>query len=747
MPERERIGRYRVVRELGRGGMGVVYAAYDDQLDRPVAVKLLPPQPDDTARQRFWREARTAAGVSHPGICQVFEVGEAEGHAFIAMELLDGEGLDRRIGRGPLPVDEAVRIALGVLGALEALHARGIVHRDLKPSNIFLTPHGVKLLDFGLARAAAEPQPHAGATVSALTRAGLIVGTPHYMAPEQIGGGAIDARTDLFAAGAVLFEMLSGRRPFEGRTIVDVCHKTLHEQPPALIGSPAVAAADRVIRRAMAKRPADRFPAARPMADELREVTRMDDRGGAKARPMTRLVVLPFRLLRPDADIEFLPSSLADAISMSLGSLGSLAVRSSYSVAHLAADRPDLKQIAADADVDVVLLGSLLRAGDRLRIVAQLVEAPGGLLLWSHSAQVTLGDIFELQDALVRRLVEALSIPLGTREQQRLARDVPASPAAYEYYLRANRHARDWSSTDIARDLYLQSLSEDAEYAPAWAGLGRARRLIGKYSHGARHELAEAERCLERALQLNPDLSIAHNLLAHLEADTGRAVQAMTRLLGRARDHHDPDLFAGLVHVCRYCGLLDASLAAHREARRLDPHVPTSVTHTFWFMGVYERTIEESPGDIGYIDAVALISLGREEEATERLRSRRGRSPHQAIEAYIASLQALLDDRPEQAIAVLERAAMRDLPDPEARFYVARHYARVGSTDEAIALLDGVVEGGFFALPLAPDPWLQPLADDARFLEVASRAAERRHVAAAAFESAGGPTVLGVPAG
>jgi serine/threonine protein kinase len=265
-----RIGHYAVTRKLGEGGMGVVYAARDERLERVVAVKTMTsPANDETARKRFWREARAAASINHPNICQIHEIGEDAGTLFIAMELLDGESLGDRLRRGPMSVADALPIALGMLAALSALHSRSLVHRDLKPSNVFLTPHGVKLLDFGLVRPEFEPSP--GATM-ALTQTGVALGTPRYMAPEQATGEPVDARCDLFAAGAILFEMLCGRPAFGGRTIVDVLHATLHEQPPALTGSPAVAAVDRVIRRALAKRPADRPISADQMAEELRGV-------------------------------------------------------------------------------------------------------------------------------------------------------------------------------------------------------------------------------------------------------------------------------------------------------------------------------------------------------------------------------------------------------------------------------------------------------------------------------------------
>src|SRR6266545_657853 len=367
-----RIGRYAITRKLGEGGMGVVYAARDERLARTVALKTMSSlASDDTARKRFWREARAAASVNHPNVCHIYEIGEQGGELFIAMELLEGEALGEHLLLGPLSVSETVPIGLGILAALQALHARGIVHRDLKPSNVFVTPHGVKLLDFGLARPSD---------------------------PERVTGEALDARSDLFAAGAILFEMLAGRPAFGGRNLVEILHATLYEQPPALTGSPAVAAADRVIRRALAKRPSERPASADAMAEELRAVRGAEgDDTPALARALTRIVVLPFRILRPDPETDFLAFSLPDAIATSLSRIGSLIVRSSATAARFAGEAPDLKALAAEADVDRVVTGTLLRSGDQLRAAAQLVEAPGGTLLTSHTVQSSLGDLFRLQ--------------------------------------------------------------------------------------------------------------------------------------------------------------------------------------------------------------------------------------------------------------------------------------------------------------------------------------------------------------
>jgi serine/threonine protein kinase len=567
----------------------------DERLGRTVALKLLAsPINDETGRKRFWREARAAASVNHPKVCQIYEIGEDQGELFIAMELLEGESLSERLARGALSVADTIPIGLDVLAALSALHTLGLVHRDLKPSNVFLTPHGVKLLDFGLARPVDSDGTSAFDTETNLTRTGLVMGTPRYMAPEQISGATLDARSDLFALGAILFEMLAGRPAFEGRNPVEILHATLHEQPPALTGSPAIAATDRVIRRALAKQPADRPASADVMATELRAVQGTEgDNTRALARPLTRLVVLPFRVLRADPETDFLAFSLPDAIATSLAGIESLVVRSSATAARFDRGSPDLKAVAAEADVDMVVLGTLLRSGDEVRAAAQLVEAPAGTLLASRTVQASLGDLFRLQDDVVRGVVEALSLPLAGRG--RPTADTPRSARAYEFYLRGNDLARDtYDRMPLARDLYLQCVEQDPGFAPAWAKLGRCHMIIGKYIEDASGNYERSEKAFQRALELSPELSVAHRFHSHLQADMGKARQAMVTLLEQAARHsNDPDLLAGLVHVCRYCGLFEQSLAAHDEARRLDPNIPTSFEQTLLMAGDFDRLLAQ----------------------------------------------------------------------------------------------------------------------------------------------------------
>ncbi|MGE5127489.1 MAG: protein kinase domain-containing protein [Betaproteobacteria bacterium] len=741
--EPARLGRYRLLNRLGQGGMGVVFAAEDESLGRRVAVKTIA-EPDESARRRFRREARAAAGVNHPNICQVYEIGEDGGQLFIAMELLTGEPLAERLGRGPMPVAEAVGLGQGILAALGALHASGVVHRDLKPSNVFVTPHGVKLLDFGLARPLPSDLTRSLDEVADLTRSGLIVGTPRYMAPEQVTGQDVDARTDLFSTGAILYEAVAGRPAFLGATLVEVLTATLHEQPPPLTGDSAVVALDRVLRRALAKRPADRPGSAADLARELGSVADGAAAGGPSvARPLRRLVVLPFRMLRPDPEIEFLSFALADAVSASLAGLPSLVLRSSAAAARFAAESPDLKAIAAQADVDLVLMGTLLRAGDQIRASAQLVEAPAGTLVSSQTLQSPLGDVFRLQDELAQRIVGALSPSLGAHEGPR-RRGTPASARAYEFYLRANEVGRDWSQVAVARDLYRQCVDEDPAFAPAWARLGRCHRLVAKYFlEQPRENLARADEAFHRALELDPDLPLAHKLYAHREAEQGRARDALVRLLGLARrNRNDAETFAGLVHASRYCGLLDASQAAHLEARRLDPHLWTSVIYTSWARADYAAVLAESSDGADFqIRSMALHAVGKTRDALRLLEESTGRSLPPALQLIIDGFRWLFEGRSETPPGLAQVVAA--YADPEALYLYCSCQAQVGELEQALDTAAQLVDSGYTVPEALTHPWLAPLRGP-RLDELVSRAGARRRAAEQAFREAGGPALLGL---
>jgi serine/threonine protein kinase/tetratricopeptide (TPR) repeat protein len=741
------LGPYRIVAPLGRGGMGEVYHAIDDRLGRGVAIKVLPEEfsADPDRRARFEREARAIAAITHPNICAIHDVGREHGVDFLVMELLEGESLAERLGRGPMAFADAHPVALTMLDTLAALHARGIIHRDLKPANIFLSRHGLKLLDFGLARGIGTLTP---APDSGTTQPGMVMGTPRYLAPEQLRGQVVDERTDVFAAAAVIHEMLTGRPVFERASLVDVLHAVTHDEAPGLPPEAAPPYVDRALRQALAKDPANRPPGAAAFAAALRgafDTATVPVTVPQGSDSITRLIVLPFRMLRPDADTDFLAFSLPDAVSAALARLESVIVRSNLSTPPASGAMPDLQSLARMTQVDAVVTGSLLRAGGEVRLSAQLVSVPDGAILWSHTIQAPVHDLFQLQDALTHAVVSALHVPLSARDHRTLRQDVPASPVAYELFLRANKIASESAGWVEARALYDQAVALDPGYAPAWARLGRVLRVIGKYGgRAAAEEQVRAERAFERALALNPDLSTAHYLYAHLEVETGRAVDAMTRLLARARARRpDPEIFAGLVTTCRYCGLLDEAIAAHAQARRFDPTIRTSVAYAHYLKGDYEATIATDDGSPPFATALARMRLGNAAEALEFMDQLERSNPHKGVKIITAAYRLAIAGDVDGLLPKLVEMSQSGFGDPEGFFLLASFVARDGAVDAALATIERAVSGGFHCpYPVEHDPYFDSLRSLPAFEHLLAQSRTGHAKAREAFARVGGAGIL-----
>ena len=734
----QRIGAYEIVSLLASGGMGEVYRARDTRLKREVALKILPESvaADRERIARFEREAELLAALNHPHIANIYGLEEEHGTRAIVMELVEGETLEKRIAAhsSGLPVAEALSIARQISEALQAAHEKGIVHRDLKPANIKITVGGtVKVLDFGLAKVSRD----SAITRQALTEDGVLVGTPRYMAPEQLVGDPIDARTDIYAAGLVLFEMLTGQLPFDATSILERLGAVLNSEAPSLPPALARTPLNRIVRRALDRRPDARYQTAAAMTADLRAEAGTMIGSAITSRPTVRLVVLPFRLLRPDEEISFLEGALPDAITTSLSSIPAVVVRSNMAALQFGPSA-DLRRLARELDVDHVLTGTLLRSGDQLRVTCQLVGAPSGDLRWSETLQIPFGDLFEVQDNLSRRIVR--SLPLAESDSTLVTQDVPATPRAYELYLRANQLSHDRPRWRLAKNLYEQCVEVDPSFAPAWARLGRINRVIGKFDERApRPSYQAAEANFRRALELNPDLAIGHNLFAYLEAEAGHAEAALLRLLPRLqRQPNDPDLFGALCHVSRYCGLLDVSVAAHRRARMLDPKVPTSVLLTFMMLGDYANVLKEPRNpESSVFFAIAHRELGGSmEEALQVLTTEPSTLPLKATFEGV-----MRGDRVKTKAAALEFFS-DDFPDGESFYYVARALASVGELELATDAFARAIRSFFCTPGMDRDQWLDPLRGRPDFEAALATARERHLRSVAQFESAGGRRLI-----
>jgi serine/threonine protein kinase len=729
----DRLGPYEILAPLGAGGMGEVYRARDARLNRDVAIKISAAQ----FSERFEREAKAIAALNHPNICQIYDVGPD----YLVMEHIEGVPIVSREKPQPRPPGEILRLATQIAAALRAAHTAGIIHRDLKPANIMVRCDGyVKVLDFGLAKrilAATEDTVTAGFSVP-----GQIMGTVAYMSPEQILGQEVDQRSDLFAFGIILYEMIAGRHPWPGNSAVDTMHAILHDQPP-----PLEAALGGVVDKLLRKNREERYSSAEMVLEDL---ARPAFSQSPPPRPLTRLIVLPFRILRRHEASDFLSVSLPEAIASSLAAINSLVVRSMLVASRFATSNElDVKLVAEQAQVDAILTGTILSDSEQLRVHTQLVEAPAGTVLWSNTSQVPMRDIFQLQDDLVDRIIQSLTLPLTARERHALKHDVPASAISYELYLRANQRAGSSGAYDmvLARDLYLRSLEADPNFAPAWACLGRAYRFLGKFAGDHAANLTRAEEAFRKAFALNPELALAHNFYTALETDLGRSLDAMERLLKRAETHrNDPNELAGLVQACRYCGLLEASLAAHRRAKQLDPDVRTSVAYTHFRLGDFKSALEYcSPMDAPVLFP-SYLALGRKQDGISIAREAE-KTLHKQLIPWAVAYRACLEDDRQTALEALNQALeLRPmiLDDPEFRFSVASLLAKLNDPERALEFLSIALDRGYRChYALLHDLWLDSLRSHPQFIELVNRAASMDSQARAVFLDNGGDRLLG----
>jgi eukaryotic-like serine/threonine-protein kinase len=487
---------------------------------------------------------------------------------------------------------------------------------------------------------------------------------------------------------------------------------------------------------------------ASPVVDEPKR------RDGEPGQRPIRILVFPFRRGLGISDVEHLAYSLPEAISTTLAEMNMFTVRCVQLAMRFDPVHWDPEQVGKEADVDVILSGTLDGCGDGgIHVVTNLIDAPKGTLLWSKSWNVDANDLFRFHQAVVHLLVR--SLVRGVRDDSTIDAmiDAPSNPESYDLYLRANQIAialdRTVENIALARDLYTECVRKDPGYAPAWARLGRCLRLLEKIQPRSSLDGTTALQAVERAFELNPDLGIAHNVCTPIQTDAGQAEHAMVRLLRRAESHdNDPELFCGLVHACRYCGQLEASLTAHRRAMELDSNMSTSVPHTYFALADYEQALYwYGTGRPGlYMDAVGLATMGRDQEASALLWGRK--DMFCALPKEMNALDAYLRNDPARAVAVLEAGKDLKNHDPEGLFYLARQAAKLGAVELGNDLLEQSVAAGYWSTTtMMRDPWLESLRDTFAFRRTYEVAEEREAHSRSEFVNAGGERILPVSFG
>src|SRR5438874_5556948 len=659
-----KLGNYRILEKIGAGGQGTAYKATDTKLGRAVVIKVLPPELTlkEANLMVFESEARLASALDHPNICTIFDLNEIAGVHFIAMQYVEGKNVRELVSGRPLDLRSALSIAIQVADALAAAHSRGIIHRDIKAGNVMVTPAGqVKILDFGLAKLL----DHEGGGIhqTDLTEVGIPYETATYAAPEQARGERVDARADIFSTGVLLYEMLTGMWPFTGKTSVDVRHAVLHDEPPALYearpgGAPQQLQA--ILDRALAKDPKQRYQKVNELRDDLRGVLRDVEAGvplsfepispvaprhlagtgrmgralrwlrgksgertsqqrvSTSDRPMhdtpatslgdrerKSIAILPFKNVSNDPQSSFYEFSLADAVITELARVRALVVRPSSEIVKYQGIQVDPRQAGREMSVSAVLSAGFLRAGDRIRVTAQLVDVTSGDLLWTDRIDADATDIINVQDTITQEICDGLRLELTSDEKDRLEQQKTANAEAYEEYLRGRDclgryiyHTIARKDVDEAIEHFEHAADLDPSFALAHCGLGSAyaNRVMKGFGETGDHR--SAQEAFDKALALDPHLLEArmHMVLIYLSRGEKKKARDAAEQLGREAPNDVGVHFVRGV-LARLDGDYEKALRCYERMARLNPAERVVASYNrariFRYQGRYDDAFAE----------------------------------------------------------------------------------------------------------------------------------------------------------
>ena len=677
------LAHYRLTEKLGEGGMGIVWRAFDTRLDRDVAIKFLHSSvlhdPDRLAR--FEREAKAVAALNHPNIVTIYSVEEADGCRFFTMELVRGKTLSALIPRDGLPLDRVLEVAVPLADALGAAHAAGITHRDLKPSNIMVGDDGrVKILDFGLAkfRRAASPSITSGLPTRTVSQAGSVSGTVPYMSPEQLRGRPLDPRSDIFSLGVVLYEMATGRRPFDGDTPADLVASILKDAPGPITdinpGYPHHFA--RIVNHCLEKEPERRPQSAADLRDELASLT---DAGEEEApAPGPSIAVLPFADMSREKDQEYFCEGVAEEIINALTRVKGLQVASRTSAFGLKATPLSSRDIGRKLRVRHLLEGSVRKSGDRLRITVEMTDVEGGFHLWSERFDRQMEDIFAIQDEIAANVARNLELTLGPGAQRAMQKAQPSDIQAYDFYLRGRRYFYQYrrKGMEYALQMFSRAIEIDPRYALAYAGIADCSSYLYMYDVRSEENRARVESASRKALELDPDLAQAHasrGMALSLQGRHGEAEQAFEMAIKL-----DPQLFEAHYFYARDAfaqGKLDKSLQQYERAiavRPEDYQCPLLCAQIYTSLGreaeamtsrrrglrLAEDRLKTHPHEVRalYLGASALVSLGERDLGLQWADRAVRMEPDDSMLLYNVGCIKSLAGRIEEAIDCLEKA-------------------------------------------------------------------------------------------
>jgi eukaryotic-like serine/threonine-protein kinase len=804
------LGNYKILEKLGEGGQGTVYKAVDSKLGRTLVIKVLPTEL--TAREanlkRFEREARLASALDHPNICTIFDLNEINGIHFIAMQYIEGRNVRQLVNGRPLSLESALSIALQTADALSAAHARGIIHRDIKAGNVMVTPTGqVKVLDFGLAKLLDDEAARtSGIHHTEITEVGVPYGTATYAAPEQARGDRVDSRADIFSTGVLLYEMLTGTWPFRGQTAIEVRHAVLNEEPAPLAKvrpGRVPARLQSVLDKTLAKDPRNRYQKISYFADDLRAIVRelsadslpgIDESStpvtprhlkqespvtralrwltgnktaekstskspghSGDAGPMTSLgdrdrksvAILPFKNVGNDREIDFYQFSLADAVITELARVRSLIVRPSSVIVKYQNKTVDAAEAGRDLSVDAILTATFLRAAERLRVTAQLLDVRTGEILWSERIDADASDIIGVQDIIVQRIVEGLRLELSTDEKVELARKTTADAAATEEYLRGRDclatfiyHTIQREHLDSAIEHFRRAIEIDPNFALAHSALGSCyvNRVLKGLGQAGDHE--KAKNAFRKALALDPKLLEArmHMVFIYL---TGGQKQKARAEVDALRDEYPNDPGVQFVRgvVARLNGDYEKALRSFDRMVRLNPGERVLASYNRARIFMYQRQYEDAAREldqgaalepehpmIKVFRARVLYYRGEIDEAAQILQQVLQRHPQmdgvRPILAICLSAQGQHTKANEQLTPKVRQVAEADY---DISYWLASAYLLQGRQVEALRWLETAIGLGNDNYEwFESDPNWTDMHEDPRFVELMSRIKNQR---------------------